>query len=319
MNIKGWIFCLILGSLTWYSFRFTTEQISETSLGEKLFFDPILSSDQTISCATCHNPKFAFADSLAISPGVKGRLGTRNTPSVMNMLARPYFFYDGRAVSLEAQIFHPIQNPLEMDLSTKEVELRLRKNKFYKQWFLQVYNSLPDSSLISRAIAAYIRTLESPGDAPNDLWIMEIDTQAMSLSQQRGRALFMEKGKCFDCHFSPDFTGDEFRNIGLFDGKKLNDAGRYDFTKDSTDIGKFKVPSLRNVAVTAPYMHNGMFQTLEQVMDYYDNPNQFVEHSINTDSLLQKPLQLSLQEKADIIAFLHALTDKQYLQNSSRR
>ena len=121
----------------------------------------------------------------------------------------------------------------------------------------------------------------------------------------------MKKGKCFDCHFSPDFTGDEFRNIGLFNGhKKFNDVGRFAISNDSADLGKMKVPGLRNIALTAPYMHNGMFQTLEEVVDYYDNPSKFIQKSINMDTLLQKPLNLSRKEKEALVTFLHALTDK---------
>ena len=131
----------------------------------------------------------------------------------------------------------------------------------------------------------------------------------MSESAVRGRVVFMNKGKCFDCHFTPDFTGDEFRNIGLFNGSTLNDTGRYGVTKIESDKGKFKVPGLRNVALTAPYMHNGQFKTLKEVIDYYDRPDDFKLHSIGRDSLLNKPLDLTPTEKEDLEAFLHALTE----------
>ncbi len=124
-----------------------------------------------------------------------------------------------------------------------------------------------------------------------------------------------KKAKCFDCHFSPDFTGDEFRNIGLFDQHQFVDRGRFDVTKDSADLGKFKVPGLRNVAITPPYMHNGMFNTLEEVIEYYDNPFKFVANPINADSLMQKPLGLTKEEKSDLVAFLHALTDLRFVKN----
>jgi len=129
----------------------------------------------------------------------------------------------------------------------------------------------------------------------------------------RGREVFMNKGKCFDCHFSPDFTGDEFRNVGLYTGKeRFADSGRFEITKDSADLGKFKVPGLRNVAVTAPYMHNGMFKTLEEVIEFYDQPDKFVTGSINRDTLV-RPLNLTPQEKSDLKAFLEALTDQRFL------
>ncbi len=182
----------------------------------------------------------------------------------------------------------------------------------YRAWFEAIYRQAPDSTTLSAALAAFIFSLESVGDSPFDEW-MKGDTTAMSAAQIRGRLVFNEKGKCFDCHFGPDFTGDEFRNIGLFTGQAgLNDLGRFALTQDSSDLGKLKVPGLRNIAVTAPYMHNGQFKTLEEVVNYYDDPSQFVQGSINRDSLLAQPLQLSVQEKADLVAFLEALTDRRY-------
>ena len=131
----------------------------------------------------------------------------------------------------------------------------------------------------------------------------------MTASQMRGREVFIGDGKCFDCHFGPDFTGDEFKNIGLYDGKTLLDKGRFDITGDSADLGKFKVPGLRNVTLTAPYMHNGQFKTLEEVIEYYDNPYAFIEAPINIDTLMLEPLNLSAKEKQDLLNFLHSLTD----------
>jgi len=285
---------------------------TEEALGKRLFFDRLLSRDQSISCASCHRPEFAFADTSRFSLGVDGQLGTRNTPSSMNMLSRPYFFYDGRALSIQEQVLMPIHNPIEMDLPIPQLLVRLN-NSPYKDWFEQIYNSPPDSATLSMALASFIFSLESKGDAPIDRWNRG-DTTAMSLAQQRGHIIFNEKGRCFDCHFSPDFTGDEFRNIGLFNGSdSLNDVGRFAITHDSSDLGKLKVPGLRNITATAPYMHNGMFQTLEEVVDYYDNPSAFVSNAINIDTLLQSPLNLSDQEKADLIAFLHTLTDPEFV------
>lgn len=280
-------------------------------LGERLFFDPLLSLDNTISCSSCHLQEFAFADTAQFSLGVGGQLGTRNTPSSMNMLARPYFFYDGRAATLEEQVLIPIHNPIEMALPIADLLERLNTSP-YKTWFEDIYGNAPDSINLSAALAAYIFSLESVGDSPFDRW-MQGDTTAMTASQIRGRLIFNEKGKCFDCHFGPDFTGDEFRNVGLFTGHKgLDDQGRFVLTQDSSDLGKFKVPGLRNIAVTAPYMHNGQFKTLAEVVDYYDNPDHFIQGSINRDSLLDTPLHLSQQEKIDLVAFLEALTDQRY-------
>lgn len=284
---------------------------TKVDLGKKLFFDPILSLDQSISCASCHQPQFAYADNKAFSTGVNDSLGARNTPSVMNMASRPFFFHDGRAPSLEAQAIMPVENPVEMNLSFTEAVRRINTNKEYLNLFQQIYKGEPNSASITNALAEFQRSLESDGSAPHDIWIKDIDTNALTISQQRGREIFIsDEFKCFECHFGPDFTGDEFRNIGLFDGKILLDKGRFDVTKDSNDIGKFKTPGLRNIALTAPYMHNGMFNTLEEVIDFYSNPYDFVEKPINLDTLMVEPLNLSAQQKGDLINFLHSLTDE---------
>jgi cytochrome c peroxidase len=284
---------------------------TKVDLGKKLFFDPILSLDQSISCASCHQPQFAYADNKAFSTGVNDSLGARNTPSVMNMASRPFFFHDGRAPSLEAQAIMPVENPVEMNLSFTEAVRRINTNKEYLNLFQQIYKGEPNSASITNALAEFQRSLESDGSAPHDIWMNDIDTNALTISQQRGREIFIsDEFKCFGCHFGPDFTGDEFRNIGLFDGKILLDKGRFDVTKDSNDIGKFKTPGLRNIALTAPYMHNGMFNTLEEVIDFYSNPYDFVEKPINLDTLMVEPLNLSAQQKGDLINFLHSLTDE---------
>lgn len=285
--------------------------VTRVELGRKLFFDPILSEDKSISCSSCHQPQFAYADNKAFSLGVNDSIGLRNTPSVMNMAFRPYFFYDGRAPSLEAQAIVPIEHPLEMNLSLEDVEKRLRKNKTYHKLFEKIYQAEPNTDNITNALAAFQMSLESDGSSAYDQWNADLDLTGFSASAERGRVIFTaDESKCFECHFSPDFTGDEFRNIGLYDGVELLDKGRYDITKDSSDIGKFKVPGLRNVALTAPYMHNGMMKTLEEVIDFYSNPYDFVKDPINIDTLMIEPLNFTEQEKEDLINFLEALTDK---------
>ncbi len=290
-------------------------KITLTGLGEKLFFEKALSLDQSISCASCHIPEYAFADTVAFSRGVGGRMGKRNTPSVMNMAGRSLMFYDGRAKNLEDQVHFPVEDPNEMSFTLEQAAKRLKKKKEYKQWFQSVFNEAPNAQNIARAIAAYEESLET-SNTPFDNY-MNDKQPSMSAAAIRGREVFMsKKAKCFDCHFSPDFTGDEFRNIGLFDKNQFLDKGRFEVTKDSADLGKFKVPGLRNVAVTPPYMHNGMFSTLEEVVEYYDNPTKFVAHSINADSLLQKPLGLTVQEKSDLVEFMKALTDFRFIKSN---
>lgn len=291
------------------SFTSEAEIFNEIELGRKLFFDPILSLNRQTSCADCHKPEFAFADTAAFSKGFAGKNTLRNTQGLTNLTSRPYFFWDGRVGTLEEQAMHPVTNPLEMGMSRELVTRRLRENKEYKKWFRKVYGKAPDQQLASRALAAFERTLET-GDSPFDLF-MNGDSLAITPSAIRGREVFMEKGKCFECHFSPDFTGDEFRNVGLFNGKNLNDSGRMTVTGQKSDLGKFRVPGLRNVSLTAPYMHNGMFRTLAEVIDYYNDPDKFVNNSINRDTLLNSPLGLTNQEKEDLLNFLKSLTSPQ--------
>ena len=294
------------------AFTDSGSKLTDAQLGEKLFFDPVLSSDHSISCASCHKPEFAFADNKAFSDGVNGKQTTRNTPSVMNMAMRDAFFWDGRAASLEEQIIGPIQNPNEMNLPFAEAVKRVKASKQYQQFFKQVYGKLPDSATIVRSIAAFERTLETD-QTPNDRWLNDLPG-GLTAQQLRGRELFTgERTKCFDCHFTPDFTSDEFRNIGLFNGQELNDSGRYLITRNPNDIGKFKIPGLRNVAMTAPYMHNGMFKTLREVIDYYDDPSTVVKHALYRDSILPARIGLTESEKADLEAYLNALTDDRFM------
>jgi len=281
------------------------------TLGELLFSDPILSKDRSISCASCHIPGFAFADTAAFSTGVFGRKGKRNSPSAMNVLLRRNLFWDGRVNTLEEQALAPIENPDEMDLSLDSAISRLKQNKFYNDLFQEVYNIAPSVQNLAAAIAAFERTLET-SDSPFDNWKFSGDSNAVSASVKRGFELFNTKGKCIQCHFGADLTANEFRNIGLFNGLDLNDSGRAVVTKDAADIGKFKTPALRNVALTAPYMHNGMFKTLEEVIEFYNDTKSVVGNPVNKDSILMNPLGLNAEEKKDLKAFLESLTDKRF-------
>jgi cytochrome c peroxidase len=285
---------------------------TEIDLGQKLFFDNILSSDRSINCGSCHIPAFAFADTVAFSKGVGGRLGSRNAPSVMNVAFRDSVFWDGRAHSLEDQVVFPVENPAEMNLPFGEAIARIQAVKEYQKLFLKIYNESPNRKNIIKAISAFEKSLETE-DTPNDRWLNDEEPSDMTAQMIRGRELFTgTKTKCFDCHYTPDFTSDEFHNIGLFDGVALNDSGRYNVTKRVEDIGKFKIPGLRNVAMTAPYMHNGMLKTLREVIDYYDDPSQFVKNPYAIDSLMPRKIGLTESEKEDLEAFLHSLTDDRF-------
>lgn len=289
---------------------------TKEDLGKMLFSDPILSQNNQISCASCHIPSHAFADTCAVSKGVDGKLGIRNTPSSMNLSARSFFFHDGRAETLENQAAGPIENPIEMNLPIAEAIKKLSSDKNYNAYFKTIYKETPNRTNLLDAICSFERALET-GDTPFDRF-MKDDEHAISEAAKRGQIIFNIKGKCFDCHFGPDFTGDQFKNIGLYNGKDLNDVGRFVVTKDSADIGKFKVPGLRNITITSPYMHNGMFKTLNEVIDYYNTPTAFVKGSINSDTLLLKPLGLSKEEKSDLLEFLKTLTDDRFTSNQKK-
>lgn len=292
------------------SFSAPPEITTKSALGQKLFNDKILSKDNSISCASCHLPEYGFSDTTAFSKGIEGRSTTRNTPSVLNMKNRPYFFWDGRAKTLEQQALMPIAHPDEMGLPIKEAVARLNASAEYRKLFLRIFKTLPNSKNLGLAFAAFERTLETDSSR-FDAYID--DLVDFTASEERGRKLFIsERTKCFDCHRGPDFTDDQFKNIGLFDGYALNDSGRYLISRKKDDLGKFKTPGLRNIALTAPYMHNGMFQTLEEVIDYYNNPGAFVLNPINMDSTMGAPIGLNKQEKADLLAFLKTLTDKRF-------
>jgi len=287
------------------------EPADKAQLGRLLFFDTILSKDMTVSCASCHKPEFAFADTTAVSTGVNGRKGTRNSPSAMNVLLGRFFFWDGRSKSLEEQALAPIENPVEMNLPLDSALQRLQRSKSYQDYFKKVFNEAPTRENLASAIAAFERTLET-SDSPFDDWKFLDNPNAVNAAVKNGFILFNGKAKCSQCHFGADFTQHEFRNIGLFNGKDLNDSGRIVVTHKKEDLGRFKTPSLRNVAITSPYMHNGMFKTLDEVIDFYNDPGKIVPRSINRDSVLAKPLGLTRNERSDIKQFLVALTDKRF-------
>ena len=283
---------------------------TKAALGKKLFSEKILSKDYSVSCASCHKPSFAFADTMAFSIGIAGKPTKRNTPSVLNMKNRPYYFWDGRAASLEEQALMPIQNPDEMGLTISDAIERLNNNPTYKLLFKRIFNQPVTAKNLSAAFAAYEQTLETV-DSKFDDW--SNDLKKLTASEESGRQIFIgSKSRCFNCHFQEDFTDDNFKNIGLFNSIELNDSGRFNISKEKTDMGKFKTPGLRNIAVTAPYMHNGMFRTLEEVVAYYNDPAKFVSNAINIDPALTKPLGLTTKEQNDLIAFLKTLTDKKY-------
>lgn len=281
--------------------------VSSAQLGELLFNDKILSGNNTVSCASCHRAQFAFADNSAQSEGVNGNLTGRNTPSAMYLHKSTVLFWDGRAGSLEHQASGPITNKHEMNLTMKDAVKKLNKNMYYLSAFKKIYGRNPDSILLVRSIADFERTL-AYYDSPYDRFLKG-DDNAMSASAVRGFDLFFRKNSCANasCHSGNNFSSDSMVNIGLFTD---TDKGLYELTKKSADIGRFKSPTLRNVELTAPYMHNGQHKTLREVIIYYNDMKNFpFEGSTHPDVKEQRDHPLNEQEINDIIEFLKSLTD----------
>jgi cytochrome c peroxidase len=299
------------------------QTVEGISLGKKLFFDPILSADNTQSCATCHDPKFAFAEKLQFSEGIDGFFGNRNSMPLFNMAWNfdEKFFWDGRSNSLEKQAIEPVRNPIEMHNTWVNAMGALQNNSEYPALFKAAFGTQKiDSVLVTKAIAQFERTLIS-SNSKFDKHLL--GTAALTSSELNGFNVFMDetKGDCFHCHGSdknPLWTDNAFHNNGL-DALPL-DIGLAKVTGDPSDNGKFKSPSLRNLAFTAPYMHDGRFTTLEQVINHY---SEGLKASPTIDPLMKKVsaggVQLTAQEKADLKAFLLSLSDHEFINNPSFR
>lgn len=271
-------------------------------LGKRLFFEPKLSRTGKVSCGTCHRQENAFAEPAAVSTGVDGRTGKRNAPALVNLAWNESFFWDGRAATLEEQAGQPIEDPSEMDLPIGEAARRLAADTSYAQAFARAYGGPPTEETLRKAIASFVRVLVS-ANSPYDRFLRG-DTTALAPAARRGLELFLdERTACFHCHPAGALTNDGFFNNGTF--VEGGDAGRKAVTGRTADLGKFKVPGLRNIAVTAPYMHDGSVATLEQVVEHYARGGR--GHP-STDPQIE-PLNLATEEKADLVAFLHALTD----------
>jgi cytochrome c peroxidase len=281
---------------------------AKVALGEALFFDPGLSVDRSVSCASCHRPGRYFADRGALSAGSADQLGERNAPTLLNAAYAPQLLWDGRAFSLEEQVRYPVTHPLEMNTTPEMVVAHVVATEPYPALFRAAFGSSEVTfKRVSQAIAAFERTLLA-GGSPFDRYLAG-DESAMAARARRGWELFRGKAACNRCHrfeaARPFFTDFEHYNTGVAwkDGV-WTDLGRYEVTRAREDKGAFRTPSLRNVAETAPYMHDGSLASLAEVIDFYrrggvDNPN--------LDGELQ-PVELSDAEEADLIAFLEALT-----------
>jgi cytochrome c peroxidase len=276
------------------------------ALGKELFFDPILSVDSTISCSSCHLPESAFTDNRSVSVGVEGRIGFRNAPTLTNVAYAPYMLMDGGNPNLELQIFVPIEDHNEMAFNLVLLTERLTANSYYNIRFQEVFDAAPSPYGITRALAAFERTILS-GNSTYDQF--KQGTTSLSYEAMQGMELFFSEAlSCSGCHNGFNFTNWAFENNGLYT-TYYPDSGRARITRDPADAGKFKVPTLRNIAVTGPYMHDGNLASLEDVVEHYNNGGQ--DHP-NKSSLIQ-PLGLSSEQKNNLIRFLETLTDNAFL------
>lgn len=291
-----------------YSFENNPWSYEKFSLGRDLFYDPVLSSDSSVSCSSCHAQTHGFADhNVKFSKGVNGSLGTRNAPSVINMAWQPAFMWDGRVGHLEIFSVAPITNPLEMNETMDHVVQKLNKNKYYQQQFLRAFDQ-PDitSQMVLFALTQFMVSIVSD-NSKYDAWIR--GETSFSTQEEHGLAIFRQH--CASCHPEPMFTDYSYRNNGL--DLNFSDSGRAAITNLSSDVGRFKVPSLRNVELTYPYMHDGRFYKLSQVLDHYSS--QVEVNSPNLDSLLDSEIVLSDADKADLLSFLKTLTDYELMGN----
>ena len=277
--------------------------VEKVELGTLLFFDKRLSVNNTVSCATCHMAELAYTDGQPVSTGVFHRQGGRSAPTAINRLYSTTQFWDGRKDSLEEQSVMPIIDHVEMGMPSHDAVVeKLSTIAGYDALFKKAFGTGVTIDGIGKAMASFQRTLLS-GNSPADRYDRNVDDNAISLSAQRGLEVFRDKGRCTSCHSGFNFTDERFHNLGIGWDTGTVDLGRFRVTKETKDIGAFKTPTLREVARTAPYMHDGRFGTLEEVVAFYNKgaiANPFLDSDIRV-------LNLTDQEQKDIVAFLRSL------------
>jgi cytochrome c peroxidase len=288
--------------------------VEGVELGRRLFYDPVLSGNRSQSCSSCHRQEAAFSDPGAqFSTGINGSKGHRNAQALINTGFQSRFFWDGRAFDLEKQILETVPNPIEMHLSWKEAAVRLNADPLYRMLFKKAFGKAEvDSNQVAKAIAQFLRTLISSNTRFDKRARNEINLSPQELN---GYVIFnTEKGDCFHCHPADGgrlFTDNRFHNNGL--DSVFSDQGLAAVTGNAADQGKFLTPTLRNITLTAPYMHDGRFKTLEEVIEHYNSGG---KPSTTIDPLMKnvgKGLNLTQKEKADLLAFLRALTDSSFV------
>jgi len=277
------------------------------SLGRKLFYDPILSKDSSTSCQTCHQRVAAFAHiDHALSHGIDGKIGTRNVPSLQNMIWKDAFMADGGVNNLEVQPINPITNPIEMNESLVNIIYKIKKNKVYVLLFKKAYkDTVINSERLLKSLAQFTGLMIS-ANSRYDKYIAGKDT--FSIQEKSGLETFRQK--CSSCHKEPLFTDNSYRNNGIKPDTTLNDLGRGKITNLESDNLKFKVPSLRNIEMTFPYMHDGRYKKLKDVLNHYSNSSL---QNTTTDEEVKKIGDLTDKERKDIVAFLLTLTDRDFI------
>ena len=273
----------------------------KVALGRALYFDKRLSGDNTISCATCHDPKKGWTDQAAVSTGIRGQKTGRNAPTVINSTYMKLQFWDGRAKDLEEQSLGPIAAPGEMGNTHEKMVATLASLDGYKPLFEKAFHAPPTKERVAQAIASFERTVLS-GNSAYDRYVAG-DKSAMTPEAQRGKDVFFGKGRCVTCHVPPTFSDSLFHNLGVGMKAEKPDVGRYAVTKKESDTGAFKTPGLRDITKTFPYMHDGSQKTLEEVIDFYNKGGEANPH---LDPLVTK-LDLTTQDKSDLVAFMKAL------------
>lgn len=292
-----------------YDFKKHPLQENKILLGRKLFYETLLSRDNTISCNSCHTQYNAFTHAdHSLSHGIGGQIGTRNSPALMNLAWSGSLMWDGAIQHIDKQAKTPINNPIEMDENMDTVVARLNSRVLYRSMFYKAYgDSLASESRVLEALSQFMLTMVS-ANAKYDRVIHGNDT--FTQREANGYALF--KQHCNSCHTEPLFTNGKFENNGLIPDAALNDCGRAKISGKVSDSFKFKVPTLRNVEVTYPYMHDGRFRNLQMVLFHYSEQ---VHNSNTLSSKLPGKLSLSESQKADVILFLKTLTDEQFLKD----
>ena len=291
----------------YYDFKNNPISIEGFLLGRKLFYDGILSRDSSVSCHTCHQRIAAFAHiDHTLSHGIDAQIGTRNVPALQNLIWRNAFMWDGGINHLEIQAINPITSKIEMDESLENVLIKLRRNEEYRKMFKSAFkDTLINSERMLKALAQFTGLMISD-NSRYDLFMRGDDS--FTDQEKNGWKLFRQK--CASCHREPLFTDNSYRHNGLFVDTSLNDLGRGKITGQKEDNYKFKVPSLRNLEMTYPYMHDGRFRKLYEVVKHYGSPD---AHSNIVDEEIKKIGPLTDNEKVDLVAFLLTLTDKKFL------